>query len=217
MKTSKNHVRKKMNWRDALPILFSIISLMISGISIYQSYKAQQSVQDETNRQYLAIAVPTYYLAESPDLKSDYDTKTLEDLCSRKSLLTTDYWRQAQSSTHNNETRYLFLIIKNQGPGTVKDFYFSELDWKPKDNIIAPDVLVGAKSVRSWLDKDECLALLVDVLNSYDESKKLANQPGIHFTDIALRGSYVDLLGNVYEPPHISILDEGLPALQLTK
>lgn len=209
--------REKANWNDILPILLSIISLVISAISIYQSYKAQQFVQQESIRQYSAIAVPSYYIAQSPDLKSDYDTKTLGNLCSQRSLLTTDYWRQTEAASFDNKTRYLFLIIKNQGPGPLTDFYFSELDWKPKVNAANPNVLAGIESVRSSLAKGECLSLLVDVLGSYDVSKKLADQVDINFTDIVFRETYKDLLGNVYNPPKISIINESVTSVELTR
>ncbi len=218
MKTSKNNnLHNKVSLKEILPILFSIISLGISTTSLYQSYKAQQFVQNETARQYFAIVFPSYYVAQSPDLKSEYDAKSLANLCSQRLLLTTDYWRQTKAANFSDTTRFLFLIVTNRGPGTIKDFYFSELDWKPKENIVAPNILAGAESVRSVLNKGECLALLIDIPSSYDESKALAKQVDIHFTDVIFKYSYMDLLDNEYNSPKVNLASESMISIELVK
>jgi hypothetical protein len=216
MKKSK-FLRDTVNWKDVIPIIFSCVSLMLSSISIRQSYQANQFVKDQTTRQYFALAVSSYYMAQSPDLKAEYDTTNLENLCSRRLLLTTDYWRETKSANLSPSTRYLFLVVQNFGPGVVKDLYFSKLNWEPKENVIAPNVLAGAESIRNWLDKGDCLVLLIDVLSSYDPTKKIYEEPNIHFADISYEYSYQDLLGNDYDPSVDSIFDDSIPSIQFTK
>jgi hypothetical protein len=146
----------------------------------------------------------SYYLAESPTLKADSDVSYFDSRRLVGEPIVTPYWngvvadyeRTVDQEDRNSPSRFLFIVIHNQGLGGAQSIQLSDIVWQAKDGFTSPEGVMGESgeiSLRA-LPFREFHALLVDVLelSTSTDADPLANA---HFNLISALVEYVDVRG----------------------
>ena len=137
-----------------------------------------------------------YFVASSPDLSSDHDTKQINSFDFSVRLLKTSYWRQiSSSSSEESSDDYLFIFILNYGRGAALDIKLNA-SWIPESN--RPNGFLDFEGENFILPPGQLCALLIDTIDDYDPSQDLKDQVDLHFDSIEFFLGYEDEIMQEY-------------------
>jgi len=203
--------------------VLSVAAIVVSIIALSQSCSASREANDLSAKnvqidetQLAAASLPTlqaaYYLADSPSLDLPRDNTFLENFGLSPTLLKSGYWRSLSTSPDGEETRFLFILVSNYGPGTATELSISG-SWVPKENVSAPLGIFDLEGPAPLLPPGRFFALLIDVIDSYDPAASLADQTGTHFQSLRVE---IEYRGSTGEPHLLEVnAPELSPALMI--
>jgi hypothetical protein len=207
MKQERSSTLCKDNvWLGHIP---SIIACIVSIIAIVQSCSANRLSKEANNissrniqiaeTQLAAASMPilqtSYYVAKSPTLDMPEDELFIEYSGLSPSIIKSGYWRSIALSPPPDQVRYVFIIVSNYGPGTANRLKISG-EWIPREGYYPPIGLLNLEGPPILLPPGRFLALMVDVIDSYDPSVTLETQLALHFQSLYLLITYEDFTGN---------------------
>ncbi len=193
----------------------AVLALFVALGSCYKSDEANRisrmalkANQDQISRENTPTIEVAYYIAKSPDLQAEYDSRWIDRLQLAWRRVPTRFWRTEWSQYKGDpEKWYLFICIVNRGPGRAERINITSYTWVPKINERRPDGLMDMEAPLGILDRGQFYALLVDTLRTPDLAKPLEST---HFVEMTLKVEYTDALGREYKPLEIGI-GKGIP------
>ena len=196
------------NGNDIGGYALSLAAIAVSVIALLQSCSANRLSREANDlsaanlkiaETQLTVAYKpslqaSYYLGESPALDTPSDRAFIEGLGLSPTIIKSSYWRSAGTFSAPEQPGFLFILIANYGPGTAIRLSISG-DWIPKEGFSPPVGLLDLEGSTPILPPGRFLAVLVDIVDSYDPVEVLANQLGTHFRALHLEVAYEDSTG----------------------